>query len=1111
MTTQINQDELLDNSLFIEQLVAAGFSESEAAEVLEEADTMGIMPDDARAFQKHFRNESGGVSIAKVDAFMHIQNTKMTLDSYMPVLQDRADNTDHETKLEGLRNAINIMHAAGYSGQKIADTLNSYVKISKSFTPHPTEGLSRDGIRLTRKLVRAAEERVDIRPQELQNVVREIASSKDFGASKKSNMLDETDYSSKCARIHNEGVNELDRQVERIIYETTGDHVDVLLNTGARSWDYDADGKNNAEGFAMMMKMATTTMDAMNDLSANLALASTGSIPVELRDELTTLKHNVDGVMQKLKPVYDRSRAITRELAEAAPDQREMIYRQHYDKEFQELFTQLSQIYDDQDGRRGLDFYEKTVSDLDRLRKELVDHDADSTLAIDDAYRTTRRNGFALEKGQTRHNDYVYIDMLDNMLDPKNDAFWGMGILSKKDRDEVFLAGKFSNLPTDVQYLHWERILDHAKKNGNRDDLIHVLESSNQLNFKAISDGGNGYPDQEQAYVDRMKLRALFPFKFEEGIISDAQEIGSPRQKFIADLFGMVHMKHMSLNEDPANLAQQPTLVRKFNESGGSDNMENRLQKMPDLFRRLHQTLHIMRPASDAEKVGGSFTRLQAIDQYRGIVREAYDMKVPVEVMIGGGQSLNRFGGDVDMVRRVLAQELKDKFLEKQENGESLDEYDEKMIIMATSILYTEQGRTKRYASASSEQVMDDFAGKLTNIIQDYVDLKGHTPDHAFIDKRRGFSPEMDKLQRIIADRGILEYETFNKTSLKDKLGQPTDALILDNYTEKAGIPNQISSQNNGARPEAGKAKGGSKKTSSLRAIGKDQTLYSMQSFHAGFFASGGAMERFYDALHDGKIGQDDIDDLMHNEDWDEAIFSRNLIDAGRFNATHLFEKLSDGDASAWKFDRVMQIGEEVVWQRDPETEKITLRYEGDEDVTQEQLYLSKIYYDRAVFLAMTEAALTPKGQGVTMNDSMDDIIKSIRPENNSLEFGLGERTNAHWPAVEETLTDHRKNAPAYAVVNMVEEDIQGKLDAGIAKDDVMAEYGEGDPANADPRFRQYGSALRAGTLPHKGKWTGRDTYGIKNRTDPDIDMPAIMAYAQSHGDPAEQLRIDFE
>ena len=263
MQDRITTETIVDNDLFIEQLVAAGFEEAEAQVVLGKSEVMSTSPADAQDFQQHFKTDSGDVDIAKVDAFMHIQGTKMTVDSYMPVIERAADNVDNNVDLDNLRNSIELFHLAGYSGQQIADTLNDLVKVAKSFTPHPTEGLSPNGIKLSRDLVQAAEQPTEDRLPALQDAAKAIATSDDFEASKKSNMRNETDYSGQCARIHNEAVNELDRRIEDMIFEFTGDHVDVNLNTGPRSWDYDADGKNNAEGLAMMMKMSSTTMDAM--------------------------------------------------------------------------------------------------------------------------------------------------------------------------------------------------------------------------------------------------------------------------------------------------------------------------------------------------------------------------------------------------------------------------------------------------------------------------------------------------------------------------------------------------------------------------------------------------------------------------------------------------------------------------------------------------------------------------------------------------------------------------------------------------------------------------------------------------------------------------------
>lgn len=1112
----INADEIIKESEFIELLKQGGFSDGEAKLVLAEADTIGLSPDDAKHFQRHFVDEGGKVDVSKVDAFMHVHAAKMTLDSYLPVLENRADNEDNQSALHDLYDTIKIKHGAGLSAAQIADDINGMVKISKSYTPHPTEHLTPKGIELSRNLVLAAESAPDERAQKLTQALSDITNSQEFSARSKSNMIHEMDYSNECARIHNAGVNELDREVEGMIYDITGEHVDINTNTAARSWDYDADGKNNADGIAMMAKMATTMLESLKDTSGNIELALQSKMSEDQKDALTGLKTKIDSVIDNITPVYDRSREITEELAALPPEQRQSYYMQAYEADYDKMFDKLEHAFDHLDGKkRGLGFYYETLETLDTARKEMKGvqglegaHDA-----IDDSYRTNRRVGFALEKGQTRHNDLVYIRMLDNMMD--SDEFWGLDILHAKDREEIMQAGGFSNIDLQTQYEHWEKILDYADKNGNRKQLVDILDRANPITFKSVTEGGNGYPDQENALVDRMELRSLFPFIFEEGIISDSQAIGSPRQKFIADMMNMVHMKHMSLNEDRVNLGLQGKLTRTFNDFGGSKNMEVRKQKVPEIFRRKHQTLHVMRPASDAERFGGSFTRLQAIDQVRQIVREGYEMKTPVEVMIGGGQSNNRFGGDVDMYRRIAAQELKQILMEKQESGEELDQDDLRMMIMATSTLYTEQGRTKRFSSATPHQVRDDFAGKMANQLKDLTDLQGFVNDFTFIDPKFRFSPEMDALQRTVYEKAIDDYQGFAYTSLKGKNGKATDDLVLDNFADMAGCPNLVDTQNFGARPGAGKAKGSAakKKTSGKRAIGKDQTLYTMQSFHCGFMASGAAMERFHDALTDKKINVQDFTALTESPEWEEAIFSRNLLDAERFNAAHLYNGVSENGAKDWSFDKAIEVGKETVWVKDKESGSRVLHYAGDHDVTQEEMYLSKIYYDRALFLAMTEAALTPEGDGVTVQSTIPEIIAAIRPKDNSLQFGMGERTSEKWPTIEnEAMRDHKKHAAGYALYYLVEDDIQKQLDQGTPKDEVMAQYGDGDPKQADARLREYSSAMRTGTLPHKHKWTGAQSYGLKQRRGADMEQAYDVAVSiKQANNRSDQLDLDFQ
>ncbi len=1082
---------------------------------------MGTSPEEARNFQRHFRDRNGDVDVAKVTAISYIQNTRMTADSMEPVLEQRAESTDLDTDREDLKDVIELMHALDYDAEKIANTIERYVKIAKASTPHPTEHLSPEGIDLNRGLAAAAEEDEEKRPEAIKKKLIEIAESDNFAAAQKADIVDEADNSNAVARIHNKGANDLDREIESMIWEVTGERVDVDTNTGPKSWDYDADGKPNADGFAMMMKITTTSRGAMNDVSKNLETALQSQLDQATRVELQALKDNIDQINSRMEHVYDRSRTITRALAaEGDSDKRWEMYSKFHSEEFEELFTQLQGIYDEVDPKtRGLDFYRDTLVRLDQKRKTLEGLSPEAALALDESYRTLKRNGFALEKGQTRHNDNVYKEMLDTFFASKE--FKALGILNEEEESLISRRGTFSKMKHEDEYAIMQKILQYAKDNGNREQLTNILEQVNPM-----KEGKNGYPDQTASYTDRMRLRAVFPYKFEEGVISDSGAFGSPRQKFIADLYGIENMKHMSLYEDMPNLSRHGALTsQSYKAFGGEQNVVKRRGKYEsdrrDVEKRMTKALHTMRPASDAERAGGSFTRLEAMQQYREAVRDAYKLepKIPVEVMIGGGQSLNRFGGDVDMVRRILAQELKEILKEKQDRGEQLDDDDHDMMIMASSVLYTEQGRTKRIMSATPGQVRDGLMKKTTNILKDLLDLKGEVENNTFIDERIKFSANMESVQENIWKHGIGDYAALNQTYKTDQDGNVTDELALDGYAEVAAPMEVVGKQNFGSRPASGKAASNKQdQVSGFRAIGKDQTLYSMQSFHAGFYGAGNAMARFHNALNEGDEGKQitlkDIDQLMQDDDWDEAIFSRNLVDAARFNATHLAEKVFGAeDAKNWDYDRLMSLGKLVqpvnAGKDEKGEDKFKFVYGGPEEVTEEQMFFAKLYYDRARFLAMTEASLRPEN-GITMKSTQTEILNAIKPES-GLEITLGARTQERWPTImENTIPDHNKNAPLLAVNNMIDDDIrdrkqkiademQGEEPQEIAKkmqEDIDNHYGGGDPPTAEKVLRAVASALRSGTLPHKDKWMGKDSLGLRHRNV--IAMQPLIAHTRN-------------
>ncbi len=1102
-SNEITLDGLLNQEVLVGKLVDGGFGKDEARLVLAQSAVMDLSPEAGIDFQKYLQDDDGNVDTAKTLAYSRVNSIKMTLDSYLPVLNDRADNDanyeDGTSKnIEELRSAVQMMHAAGYDAQKMAHVFNNLIKISCSYTSHPTEGLSKNGVKLTRNLVKAAESG---NQKTLDSAVNAIIESDDFEATTRDNALDEIDEENNVSRIHNKGVNAIDRAVESMIFKTTGEYVEIRTNTAPRSWAYDADGKNNAEGFSMMAKMATTKMGALTDLVANLGTAKSKDIPDDLKDKMEATQNDIQKIIDRLQPIHDKSREITLTLAKLDPAKREDYYRKNYEESFKPLIKDFAKIYDDVDGGRDAEaYYHDLIGDgeeqtglLDSLRKELEEHDSGAAFAMDESYRTMRRCGFALDRGQTRHNDGIYVNMLDNLF--KSDAFWSLELLGDTDREAINTAGRYSDLSTEAQACYFDKILDAVQNNDDlRNRLLDVISSTNPLAFKSLDNSGNGYPNQARTYYDRMKLRSLFPMIFSEGVISDAQKDAPIRQKFFADLLRMEHMRHMPLHEDDKTLGNQGGNSVTYNKYGGAENIKNRKDKLRVFYRRFDEALHVMRAASDAEKTLGSFTRLQAMQQFREVVREGYKIGVPIEFMIGGGGSLNRFGGDVDMVRRIMAQELKEIIEEKIANGGEYDAHDEKMLMAVSSILYTEQGRTKRYVSATPNQIRDNFSGKMVNIIQDVLDIRGDVPSHTFIDKRHRFRDGMKAVQHNAIAQAMVGYKALTHVVKKDKDGK-ADGLIMDSYYDKAGCPHLVSYMNNGSRPAAGKAKGAAKGVSDLRAIGKDQTSYLAQSFHAGIYRSGLVMDRFHDRLHANKgatgsaneknLNLSDINDLMNQPDWDEAIFSRNLIDAGRFNASQLLNQISDKN---WSFDRIVELGSAVQIVNEGKAkggkdDMWVINAGGyEDDYSEEEIYFAKIYYDRLLFLSMTEAAITPQGHGVTMNGTKDDIIKAFRPDDNNIEINLGARTNAKYPDVVADLKNHGMNAPAYSFMHMVNDDIEAKIQSGMSKNDAIATYGDGDFDKGEAYMRKICSSFRAGTMPHKSKWTYKNTYGVENR-----------------------------
>ncbi len=1031
----------------------------------------------------NFKTVDGKLNLDAIKTAAQNHLASRVIESYAPVLEKRAHETDTNESFDLLSDLIHTLKEKGYALNQTIQLLKD-IKISRAFTPHPTEHLSPEGIKLIENLVLAAEAPASKREAAIQEASQAIRDSKTFSAAKKSNILDEIDASNERALIQHMGCNILERHINDCIEAEYGQRPHFWLDIGPRSWDFDADGKPNAEGWAMMAKLSTTTMGSLNVVANTLTQAIETLPNADQFPDLQNLLTKIEAVQTALTPVYKNARDTVRFLATESAEIRAGAYYEAREEYF-ETVQKFASIYDAVGSKnRGFDFYRDEfvgyvdkndgtvhVGTLDKLRKEIGKTNPEVAEMLDDAFRIVRRTGLALEKGQTRQNDQIHTKIIDNLF--CSPEFQQSGILNSSEIKEINETAIYNHqskqvsppslalLPKDRQQALRDKVLKYVQINGNRKDVIALLEGANPLR---IEPNGTGFPDQEATYLDRFQLRALFPLKFAEGVISDAGEHAAQQQQFIAEIYSMGTMSHMALNEDPKTLPMQAPLMADYVKANGILNRETRKEKHVEIQGADIVPMHVMRPCSDSGKIDGIGTGLQADEQYRAMIRTAFLTKNPILFQLGGGLAMNRFGGDISIVRRIAAQELKKIAQERGHAFDRLNPEDREMMHMAASIMWTEQGRAKRLYTATPNQVADDFAGKIAEIIEDRLDLENLVPDYTYIDEAPELSPKVAELQNKIAWRMREGYRSLRFAV--DAGGEHVLSKLGDRLTN----PNMVGYMNNGARPAS---KSGKKDILNVRAIENDERMMGAELFHNGFYAGGIMMRNLHTYANDGlsPITEDTTRALIENPVWDYNIFARALVDAQRFNVTRNFDRLAK--LKDWDFDRTLAVGRRTGLLKLEGSEHHLLDFDNQNgSVTAEQAYLAKIWVDRLEFLALTEAALSPAG----LQRSLDDIINEFRPADNGLEFGAGPKTLEKWPHVTQIIEEHQKNDVGYDLLYFAEDYIQGEINKGRSKKEIEADFG------GEETLRLIDSAWRAGTMAHTPLWTGEYSYGVHNR-----------------------------
>ncbi len=1060
-----------------------------------------------------FYNDDQSIDLPNQALLDHLSLMRHEMRSSATVIADRAYNIDDPATEEELRQAIKDMKKMGFTFEETVKMFNQDIKFSKSPTPHPTENLSIEGIKAYMKVVQAAETGEGdpmARQANLETAISEMMLRDDISPQEKYSILDEIDLSDLYAETHNKGVNRLERFIEDTIEEEYGQRPKISLDASLKSWDYDSDGKNNAEGFAFMAKTSSTTMAALNLTIKSIEEAqANGLVPAANTQNIQKTLEECRAVKEALQPIYDRSREITQTLANLDPDARGEYYEKVYNEEYAKMEHDFGDIYDAVGTvNRGSNFHERTVVSL----REAVEGQAGQTEReanpMDDALRVLRRNGVAIEKGQPRQNDYKHIDIIHNLIN--HDKFRELDILTAEELAEIDAVNGFATpeerggLTGDRKHELLDKIATYVEQNGNRRDIQNLLYEANPL---TIDD--NGYPAQTRSLLDRFKLRHFYPYKFEDSINSDAQPGSDERLHFLFRVFDIRRGSSMSLHEDRETLPRKPDLTVTFVNHSGRERIE-RLRSMdkdasvPWYLDRSSSKdmIKSMTGPSDAQKIGGPPAQNEIFWIWGMGARNAWDHKYFEEHMFGCGMASDRFGADGATCSDVKAQEMMEIVLEHGPFDRTVPEH-RRFMRAALAESFTQQGRNKRYAMSSADQVADDLSARIVDKVHKRFELEGLVAPGTYISPKPQFRDE--RVEGFMRDLNANWIERFNRSRMAtrgeyDEKGKPV--FVFDEFADKVTCPNIMGYSNNGARPAA---KGGSaKKAMNVRAIENQQRHQISQLFAGSMYGAGLMMKEIGYAYRlenpdpcQVKLTDGDVEDFLSHEYWDFNIHTKTIAAAAMVDNTYSLEQIGWANA---KFDELYDVGRKVTFYKHPDKkDEIRMVYEGDrQDLDSSQLYAAKLWYDRLAYVSHMEAALTKPGEGSpTLADEPHTIMAAFRTEDGSPNIGVGARTQARWPQAMEIAQEHMVNLPQFNAQYAREAQWAADAQAGLSKAEILERQG------GEAGLRRSRAAFRAGTLPHVPYWSGQKRIGIEPKPDASIeDLMTPKAWADSHRDP---------
>ena len=1007
--------------------------------------------------EETFRTEFASMSQEERNAYSHLRLVDHLLNSVSYIIAER-NKPDN-----GGYNAYNIeemLHLARQSGYTAQDLENFFadVRIWKALTPHPTEHLNKKGIDSFRKLVSIADVPKEKREEILRQAIEESLSGT-ITPDRRATTFEETDFAVEQAKINRSGQRQMFRRINRAVGKAFDGYIispdlkrtESSISTGLRVWHAggDADGKANADRWALLYGMLALTRGAVEDHLDDIDQAS----KLIAEDSETSIRGTFQRAVepftfarQALEQLKDRIDLLERRFVTADEEGNKSLKETaDYDvikQEFANLFNGIKVGKINMETRQG---FERELGKYFRFLSQTIENEEASEIMAESDF-LMRQYGLSGAIIESRHNGVMLKQTMNNVF--KDEEFVQSLNLPKEMAELLASKPLFAGVKKEEDGLSHDeqrKIIDFVVSNTTDQQRRTAFLRANPFDTD-----DNGYTVQTHEIFERYSLMALNPAQFGMAIVAEADELSPAYQRTLATPMGATTLLNTPLNEEYETIRDMPNYMEANHLNGGQKDISRRALDSTHGTWYGHNLVHgQMVPCSDSGKEYGLLVRVLETEGFRQTTAKSIGLGIATLIKRGNGLSLERGGGDDMVYTRYVAQILREYAEIRGKPLDPKDPQDRVLMQMASFFSNTEQGRAIRINSSTAEQISDDLCNKIGEMLGRRMELQGLVHHGTFIPPRGKYSAKTHQFLMETAYDMMQSYSAFRHAKSAKGEGE-----VLNNWATIVSNPSMAGAANSSARAQSKSSGKKSELLTAQRAIGCNIWIAMARTRHDGYFTSGEFLARMHQKYNDSALSKQDVKEFtLDSQWWRRMFFLRALMPAVRSDMAHGFEKLGMKDVT---FDEAIKIGKSV-----HVDENGIFRYDDqDGRITEEQALQAAVFWDQARLVALTEAGLSIDEVNSPYNKSIDELVQTVRPKDNSTRILFGKRTLNRWPQLVEAGSLEKQALPELVLTDMYEDMIRD----GKAID--------------DPTKRLATSAARAGQIPYIPTVMGDRAYG---------------------------------